>query len=186
MSTLVIWSSPNTDGLTATAKDSVVGGLKQVGAMVDAIHLNCLKINHCLACNDGWGKCRKQGFCVIKDDFQRLYDAMRASDGIVFITPVYWHDMSENLKCSLDRLRRCETAHNRQLSGKACLLIACAGGTGLGAIQCLERMEGTLSHMGMKAVDRLPIIKFNKQYMFPALAKASVAFASYLAEEGGE
>lgn len=183
MSILVIWSSPNTDGLTAATKDSVVKGLEQTGAQINMIHLNRLKIGHCLSCGDGWGKCREQGFCVIKDDFQKLYEATMASAGIVFITPVYWHDMSENLKCFLDRLRRCETAHNRLLSGKACMLIACAGGTGLGAIQCLERMEDALSHMGMKTVDRLPIIQFNKQYMLPALAKAGVAFASHIVGE---
>ena len=59
-----------------------------------------------------------------------------AKDRIVLITPVYWHDLAENLKCLLDRMRRCETDHNYHLQGKQCMLIACAGGTGLGAIQC--------------------------------------------------
>lgn len=83
MNIMVIWSSPNEQGLTAAAKD----------------------------------------------DFQKLYDDMAVADGLIFITPVYWHDMSENLKCFLDRLRRCETAHNHKLKGKICILIACAGET---------------------------------------------------------
>ena len=34
-----------------------------------------------------------------------------AKDRVVLITPVYWHDLAENLKCLLDRMRRC--ASNR-------------------------------------------------------------------------
>ena len=52
------------------------------------------------------------------------------------------------MKAFLDRLRRCETAHNHFLSEKRCFLVACAGGTGLGAIECLHNMEETLKHMG--------------------------------------
>ena len=36
----VIWSSPNTDGLTASAKDQFLNGLKEAGADIEEIHLN--------------------------------------------------------------------------------------------------------------------------------------------------
>lgn len=60
------------------------------------------------------------------------------------------------------------------------MLVACAGGTGLGAISCLSHMEDVLSHMQIAAVDRLPIIQFNKQYLLPALTGAGKAFAAYI------
>ena len=41
----VIWSSPNTDGLTASAKNMFVNGLKKAGAEVEEIHLNKKKID---------------------------------------------------------------------------------------------------------------------------------------------
>lgn len=78
------------------------------------------------------------------------------ADGIVFVTAVYWHDMTECMKAFLDRLRRCETAHNGYLVGKRCFLIACAGGTGRGVTQCLIHMEEALEHMKMRAYDRIP------------------------------
>lgn len=180
MKVLVIWSSPNENGLTAKAKENIVIGLTNSIEKIKTVHLNSLNLKSCLACKNGWGSCMDQGTCIIKDDFQHLYDEMITSDGIVMITPVYWHNMSENLKCFLDRLRRCETAHNHKLNQKNCMLVACAGGTGLGAVQCLFQMEDTLSHMGIKVVERLPIIRFNKNYLLPALREAGKTFAQYL------
>lgn len=177
MAILVVWASPNKDGLTAAAKDRILEGIHAAGGEVEALHLNELKINACLACGQGWGDCRSKGRCIIQDDFLDVYNRFVDADRIVLITPVYWHDLAENLKCLLDRMRRCETGHNHHLQGKQCLLIACAGGTGLGAIQCLHNMEETLSHMRMVTLDRLPVIQFNKAYMLPALVGAGKAFA---------
>jgi multimeric flavodoxin WrbA len=180
MSILVVWASPNQDGLTAAAKDSVIEGIKSAGAESESLHLNKYNISNCLACEDGWGLCRSQGNCVMQDDFFTIYSKFVVADGIVLVTPVYWHDLAENLKCLLDRMRRCETAYSHHLQGKKALLIACAGGTGLGAIQCLHSMEETITHMGMKALDRLPVIQFNREYMFPALMGAGQAFGAYM------
>ena len=46
----VLWSSPNVDGLTASAKDNFIKGLAGAGAEVEEIHLNRKKIDHCRAC----------------------------------------------------------------------------------------------------------------------------------------
>ena len=181
MAITIVWASPNTDGLTAAAKNRVVEGIESAGGEAELVHLNRLDIKRCLGCGNGWGKCRSQGSCVIPDDFGPLYERLRNADGIVWVTPVYWHDLAESLKTFLDRLRRCESAHNHHLRGKECLLVACAGGTGRGAIQCLDRLEDTLSHMEMVAVDRLPVIRFNKEYMLPALSGAGRSFAARLA-----
>ncbi len=102
------------------------------------------------------------------------------SDGIVFVTAVYWHDMTEQMKIFLDRLRKCETAHNHFLADKRCFLIACAGGTGLGATQCLVQLEEVLRHMKMRAYDRLPVIRFNREYLLPALTAAGETYAQRL------
>ena len=180
MSVLVIWASPNKDGLTAKAKEQIVKGMIDAGGEVDTIHLNRRKLNCCLTCGNGWGKCLAGGSCVIADDFSDIYNKIVAADGIIWVTPVYWHDVAECLKALLDRLRRCETAHNHYLKGKTNLLVACAGGTGLGAIQCLHNLEETLNHMGMTTIDRLPIIRFNQNYMIPALYNAGQTFIEYL------
>lgn len=175
---LVLWASPNQDGLTAAAKDQIVKGIGQAGEEAEVLHLNSCNIKRCLACGNGWGNCRAAGQCIIPDDFESIYEKMRTAEKIVFVTPVYWHDLAESLKTFLDRLRRCETGHNHDLQEKKCLLAACAGGSGRGAVECLHNLEETLRHMGMTAVDRLPVIQFNRSYMLPALTEAGRLFAS--------
>ncbi|MBC8530353.1 flavodoxin family protein [Gehongia tenuis] len=182
MAILVLWASPNKDGLTAAAKDRIVAGIAGAGGEAKVLHLNGMRVDRCLACGNGWGRCKAEGRCVLPDDFGQIYDELRAADGIVWVTPVYWHDLAESLKSLLDRLRRCETAHNHGLRGKECLLVACAGGSGRGAVSCLSRLEETLGHMDMTAVDRLPVIQFNRGYMLPALESAGKAFASRIRE----
>lgn len=175
MKTVVLWSTPNKDGLTAEAKKRFIAGLKasEAGLVeVEEIHLNHKKINHCIACGNGFGNCKAEGTCVLKDDFEEIYQKLIEADGIVFVSAVYWHDMTECMKAFMDRLRRCETAHNHYLKEKRCFLIACAGGTGLGAVECLHNMEECIKHMGMRAYDRVPVIRFNKEYMLPALETA--------------
>ena len=176
---LLIWASPNRDGLTSAAKNAVLRGLAAGGARADEVWLNHCAMQRCLACGDGWGLCRAEGRCVLKDDFAALYERLRAAQGLVLVTPVYWHDMAEGLKAFLDRLRRCETAHSHALRGMQCLLVACAGGSGLGAVPCLARMEETLGHMKMEAAERVPVTQFNRGYMLPALEGAGRAFAAW-------
>lgn len=182
MKVAVIWSSPNTDGLTASAKESFLSGLREQGAEITEIHLNKKKLEHCRACGKGWGICRSKGECVIKDDFAEIYQSLQEAEGIAFVSAVYWHDVTEAMKAFCDRLRRCETAHNGYLAGKPCFLIACAGGTGNGAIRCLHNMEETLKHMKMRAYDRIPVIRFNQAYMLPALEQAGKLYATRLTE----
>jgi multimeric flavodoxin WrbA len=180
MAIAVVWASPNQDGLTASAKDRILDGIAAAGFESEVIHLNEFGIQSCLACEDGYGICRSEGKCIIEDGFAQVYDRLAAAEGIVFVTPVYWHDLAECLKSYLDRLRRCETKHNHFLKDKECLLVACAGGSGNGVIECLDHLEITLNHMGMVALDRLPVIQFNKGYLLPALSSAGEAFASHL------
>ncbi len=42
----VIWSSPNKDGLTASAKEQFLKGLKEAGADIEEVHLNSKKLEH--------------------------------------------------------------------------------------------------------------------------------------------
>ena len=44
---VVIWSSPNTDGLTASAKDRFIKGLELAGAEIEEIHLNSKHLDQC-------------------------------------------------------------------------------------------------------------------------------------------
>ena len=130
MKVVIVWSSPNENGLTASAKESFLSGLKKAGTEYEEVHLNKFKTEH--------------------------------------------------MKAFIDRLRRCETGHNGFLAQKRCILIACAGGTGLGAVECLYNMEEALKHMGMRAYDRIPVIRYNRDYMLPALEQAGEVYVERL------
>ena len=176
----VVWSSPNTDGLTASAKDRFVNGLKLAGAETEEIHLNKKNIEHCRACGNGWGTCNKTGSCVVQDDFASVYKTLADADGIVWISAVYWSDMTECFKAFFDRLRRCDAAKNHFLAEKRCVLVACAGGTGRGTLECMTQFERGLNHMGMRVYDRISVVRYNKEYILPALEKAGETYAKTL------
>ena len=57
------------------------------------------------------------------------------------------------------------------------MLIACAGGTGRGTLECLMQLERGLTHMGMRAYDRIPVVRYNSAYMLPALVEAGKTYA---------
>lgn len=180
MKVTVVWSSPNGDGLTNSAATNVMNGLKKAGSEVNEIWLNKKKINHCIACGNGWGNCKAEGECVLKDDFMDIYRDLKDSDGIVFVSAVYWSEMTECMKAFIDRLRRCDAIKNHFLSEKRCLLVACAGGTGRGTLECLHQMEMALTHMNMRAYDRIPVIRYNSDYILPALEKAGEVYVDRL------
>lgn len=180
MKVVVVWSSPNVDGLTAKAKAQFIKGVESQGATVEEVHLNKLKMEHCLACGNGWGNCRAKGECALKDDFKDLYQKLVDAEGIVFVSAVYWSDLTECMKAFVDRLRRCEATHNHYLAEKRCVLVACAGGTGRGTLECLQNMELALTHMGMRAYDRIPVNRYNSEYILPALEQAGAAYVDKL------
>lgn len=176
---VVIWSSANKDGLTASAKDQFIKGLTGA-AEVEEIWLDGLRPEHCRACGNGWGSCNKTGTCVIRDSFEQIYKSLAEADGIVWISAVYWSDMTEQFKAFFDRLRRCDAMYNHFLADKRCVLIACAGGTGRGSIECLTQFERGLGHMGMRVYDRISVVRYNKGYILPALPAAGRAYADAL------
>lgn len=176
----VIWSSPNMDGLTASAKEQYIKGLKNAGTEVEEIHLNKRILEHCRACGNGWGTCNKVGTCLIKDDFEDIYKRLSESDGIVWISAVYWSDMTECFKVFFDRLRRCDATKNHFLAEKRCILMACAGGTGRGSLECLQQLERGLTHMGMRVYDRISVVRYNKDYILPMLETAGESYAKTL------
>lgn len=110
---------------------------------------------------------------MIKDDLQAIYDQMCSASAIVFITPVYWHDLSENFKALLDRIK------NLIFEGQTLFGNRIAGGYGSGTLEALLHLGQTVGHMGMKAVGRIPVIRFNKDYMIPTLKNAGATFAKH-------
>lgn len=173
MRCIAIQSSPNLEGLTSSLAQAVLKGVEAEGGEIELIHLNRLDLKPCIACDDGWGKCREEGVCILEDNFEALRDKMAKADAVVFATPVYWHDLSESAKIFLDRLRRCESHGGfKKFIGKKAVGIASAGGSGRGAARALCNLEDYLRRLGFDIFDLVPVTRFSKGHKLEMLEKA--------------
>ena len=175
MKVIAIQTSPNVDGLTATIAQHAVDGAAAAGAETELIHLKKLSIEACRQCENGWGRCRREGLCIIEDDFQTLREVLHGADALVISTPVYFGDVSEVAKSFLDRLRRCELHQPGPLQGKFVLAIAAAGGSGGGTVSCQEALAGYCVHLRMRIFDLIPVTRLTREYKLQAARLAGEA-----------
>jgi multimeric flavodoxin WrbA len=180
MNVLVIYSSPNKDGLTAACAKAAEEGVKVAGGHPETIPLNDLQVGMCEACEDGWGTCLEQHTCQTLDDFQELHTRIKQADAYIIVTPVYWGEPSESAKALLDRLRRCEATKGKEssLTNKPVIAIAAAGGSGGGMITCLASLERWIYHVNARIYDLIPLNRWSREYKLTAIASAAQTMVS--------
>ena len=163
MRVLAIVGSRNPKGQTARAVGALLQGATDPGSQGEQIRLPEMKIERCRQCeDDGWGICRKEGHCVIEDDFASIVDKLENANVAIFATPVYFGDLSESMRAFLSRLQRTcthESGKNR-IIGKPAMGICVAGGGG-GAPGCAVSLEKYLSRCGFDVVDMMPVRRQN-------------------------
>ncbi|MGD8227925.1 MAG: flavodoxin family protein [Desulfobacteraceae bacterium] len=96
---LAIYGSPRRKGNTSVLLQKAVEGAKEGGAEVDEIVLRDLKMSPCL---EIYG-CKKEGRCVIKDDFQTVYDQILSCKGLMLASPIFFYTVSAHTKILMDR-----------------------------------------------------------------------------------
>ena len=79
---------------------SFVEGAKESGNEVEYISLKNKDIRFCIGCL----ACLKLGHCVIKDDVTDIMDSVLYADVVVWATPIYYYEMSGQMKTLIDRL----------------------------------------------------------------------------------
>ena len=79
--------------------EQLLSGARDEGAQTQVITPWKMQIGPCVAC-DG---CHKDGRCVVKDDFQAVYEQIVDCDVIVLATPVYFGAVSGQVKPLIDR-----------------------------------------------------------------------------------
>ena len=175
MNVIIVSASPNTDGLTAACAAAASEGAQQAGSRVEEVRLNDLQVGLCAACDNGWGPCRTEHECQEEDDFQALHTRVLRADAYVFVTPVYWGEMSEPAKAFADRLRRCEALRGNEsgLAGKPVIAVAAAGGSGNGMITCLLSMERWIEHVRARKFDLIPVNRWSRPYKLVAIREAA-------------
>jgi len=101
MKILVLNGSPRPHGDTAGMVAAFKEAAEQAGHEVAALDVCRMNIKGCLACEYCHGK--GHGTCAQKDDMQRIYDLLADANMLVLASPIYYHGISGQLKCAIDR-----------------------------------------------------------------------------------
>lgn len=167
---LILSTSPRKGGNSDTLAEEFAKGAQEAGHEVEKIGLWDKTIGFCRGCLS----CQKTKRCIIHDDADMIAQKMQAADVIVFATPIYYYEMSGQMKTMLDRGN---PLYSSDYAFREIYLLATAADTDEsameGAVKGLEgwvacfakaRLAGTVFGGG---ADAIGTIKGN-----PALAKA--------------
>ena len=99
MRILGICGSPRRGGNTGVLLKEALKGAHGAGAAVEEILLRDKTISPCL---EIYG-CKKDGQCVIKDDFQKVADKMIEADALILASPIFFYTVSAHTKMLIDR-----------------------------------------------------------------------------------
>ena len=97
---LVITTSLRQNSNSDILASRLIAGAKKVGHKVERISLKGKKIGFCTGCLS----CRETKRCVIRDDIIGISRQVKRADTLVFVTPIYFYNMSGQMKTLLDRL----------------------------------------------------------------------------------
>ena len=98
---LILNGSPRTNGLTAQMIGALREGIEAAGQEVRQFDVCRMNIRGCIACE--YCHTKGNGRCVQKDDMQEIYPLLRQAETLVLASPIYYHNMSGQLKCVIDR-----------------------------------------------------------------------------------
>ncbi len=175
---LILSGSRNREGQTARAIKAIQKGIREAKGKSEAIFLPELKLERCRQCEaDGWGICRKEGRCIIEDDFASVAEKVKAAGVVVFANPVYFGDLCESMRTFLDRFRRTRFMRPGtappgafpMAGGTPAIGICYAGGSGNGTISCCANLERILQTCGFDVVDMIPARRQNLDIKLPML-----------------
>ncbi len=99
MKIVVLSGSPHKKGTSNTLVEEFVKGASESGKEVEVIDLAHININPCMGCD----ACGMNGNCIQKDKGNEILEKILKSDAIVFTSPVYYYNVSSQLKMMIDR-----------------------------------------------------------------------------------
>ena len=100
MKIVCLLGSPREKGNSATIANRFCDTAEKLGAEVQNFTLNKLEYRGCQGCM----ACKtKLDRCILEDDLTEVLDAVRETDVLVLATPIYYWDVTSQLKAFLDR-----------------------------------------------------------------------------------
>ena len=97
---LVITTSFRAKSNSDILAGQLAAGAKAAGHQVECISLKGKAVGFCRGCL----ACQKTHKCVLNDDAVAIAEKVMNADTLVFVTPIYYYEMSGQMKTLLDRL----------------------------------------------------------------------------------
>jgi multimeric flavodoxin WrbA len=100
MKIVAVLGSPRPQGNSSTLARAFLQAAAAQGAAVTEYSLNQMDFQGCQGC----GACKtKRDACILEDDLAQVLGDIRDADLLVLASPVYFGDLSGQLKCFFDR-----------------------------------------------------------------------------------
>ena len=135
---VAIVGSPRPNGNTNYLVDQALAEARLQGIEAEKIELAKYTVNPCL----GHENCSSFDTCRQQDDGAWIIERFRTADGVLLATPVYYYDVTAQMKAFIDRnyfLFR----HGLKRNARSVGLIIVAGGAGIDPTeQTLRRFAG--------------------------------------------
>jgi len=96
---LILSTSPRRGSNSEALAEAFASGARDGGNQVEMVSVRDMELRFCRGCF----ACQKTGKCIIKDDMQDVVPKMEKADVLVFATPIYYYEMSGQMKTLLDR-----------------------------------------------------------------------------------
>ena len=127
---VILNGSPRKKGNTSALVKAFTQGAESAGHSVTEFFLDSMNIHGCKGCFGGHSS--RECPCVQKDDMTQIYPAVKESDMVVLATPLYYWNMSGQLRTAIDRLFALEEGDGNLLrgNGRASALLMAAEGHG--------------------------------------------------------
>jgi multimeric flavodoxin WrbA len=152
--------SPRKDGNTSILIRHIFGELENEGIKTELIQVGGKNVRGCTACMECFEN--KDGHCILDDDIvNHCIDAMVKADGVILGSPVYFMDVTAEMKGLIDRAGFVSMANGgglyRRKVGTAVTAVRRAGG-----VRTLDTMLHFLLATGM-IVPGFPVLGVGRE-----------------------
>lgn len=150
---MVLNGSPRRNGNTSRLIESFRQGAEGAGHEVKEFFLQDMTIGGCRGCFGG-GKDQDHP-CVQRDEMDEIYPAYRDADVVVLASPLYYWNLSGQLRTAFDRLfavAECDPHYRNP--AKECVLLMAAEGDDFAEVE--NYYDKLMGHMGW--IDRGKIL----------------------------
>ncbi|VAX30977.1 hypothetical protein MNBD_NITROSPIRAE03-1940 [hydrothermal vent metagenome] len=96
---IAILGSPRTEGNTELLLRESIRAIEEEGHLVTLFRPSQMELSPCLNC----GACEETGECVISDDMNEVYRAIREGNRFILASPIFFFGLTAQVKALIDR-----------------------------------------------------------------------------------